>query len=65
MENITRKEAIKKLASDAVDTMRNDETFCSDIARGGFRGFTDYSNKELEDAYFNQLDERVTVTVTK
>lgn len=67
MRKMTREELVDFMVEDEVDTMSmEDLVYNSEHAiKFGTRGYSEYSNKELEEAYLLAMDEEVRVVEVK
>ena len=63
MKKMTREELIDFMVEDEIDTMSMDVVICSFeyAIKFGTRGYSEYSNEELENAYALAMDEEVQV----
>ena len=63
MKKMTREELIDFMVEDEIDTMSMDDLVCNfeDAIKNGTRGYSEYSNEELENAYALAMDEEVQI----
>ena len=63
MKKMTREELIDFMVEDEIDTMSMDVVICSleYAIKNGTRGYSEYSNEELENAYALAMDEEVQI----
>lgn len=63
MKKMTREELVDFMVEDEIDTMSMDDLVCNfeDAIKFGTRGYSEYSNEELENAYALAMDEEVQV----
>ena len=63
MKKMTREELVDFMVEDEIDTMSMDDLVCNfeDAIKFGTRGYSEYNNEELENAYALAMDEEVQV----
>lgn len=63
MKKMTREELVDFMVEDEIDTMSMDDLVCNfeDAIKFGTRGYSEYSNEELENAYALAMDEEVQI----
>ena len=63
MKKMTREELVDFMVEDEIDTMSMDDLVCNfeDAIKFGTRGYSEYSNEELENAYAMAMDEEVQI----
>ena len=63
MKKMTREELIDFMVEDEIDTMSMDDLVCNfeDAIKFGTRGYSEYNNEELENAYALAMDEEVQI----
>ena len=63
MKKMTREELVDFMVEDEIDTMSMDDLVCNfeDAIKNGTRGYSEYSNEELENAYALAMDEEVQI----
>ena len=63
MKKMTREELVDFMVEDEIDTMSMDDLVCNfeDAIKNGTRGYSEYSNEELENAYEMAMDEEVQI----
>ena len=63
MKKMTREELVDFMVEDEIDTMSMDDLVCNfeDAIKFGTRGYSEYSNEELENAYAMAMDEEVKI----
>ena len=59
-ENLTREEALKKLLDNECSTveqmvLQNDLSYVNDIFTSGFKGYINFTNKELASELYEQI----------
>jgi hypothetical protein len=54
---MTRNEMIQALTDNMVDSLRSDYRYCQDIVMSGFTGYSNYTDKELEQEYNEYIDD--------
>lgn len=48
---------IQALTDNMVDSLRSDYRYCYDIVMSGFTGYSNYTDKELEQEYNEYIDD--------
>lgn len=63
MKKMTREELVDFMVEDEIDTMSMDDLVCNfeDAIKFGTKGYSEYSNEELENAYALAMDEEVQI----
>lgn len=63
MKKMTREELVDFMVEDEIDTMSMDDLVCNfeDAIKFGTRGYSEYSNEELENAYALAMNEEVKI----
>ena len=63
MKKMTREELVDFMVEDEIDTMSMDDLVCNfeDAIKFGTRGYSEYNNEELENAYALAMDEEVQI----
>jgi hypothetical protein len=54
---MTRNEMISALTDNMVDSLRSDYRYCYDTVMSGFTGYSNYTDKELEQEYNEYIDD--------
>src|SRR5699024_11424573 len=67
MKKMTREELVDYMVGYELDTMSMDDLVCNfeDAIKFGTRGYSDYSNKELEEECLSVMDEEVRIIKVK
>ena len=67
MKKMTREELVDFMVEDEVDTMSMEDLVYNfkNAVKFGTRGYSEYSNKELEEAYLLAMDEEVRIVEVK
>lgn len=49
---------IRVLTDNMVDSLRSDYRYCYDTVMSGFTGYSNYTDEELENEYYEYMNER-------